>query len=167
MHCRRAYFLLLAGELLWISLLVLTPYLASKRFTLASDFFYYFFSHFCHQKPERSFFLWGEQIPVCARDVSVYVAAFFSSVVYPTVKRMCSTGLPSKWYLVVFLFPMAVDGTTQLLGFRESTNFLRFVTGLWAGLIAPFYFIPLMMSSSSVDVEDSHSSNGEGIHEVA
>jgi uncharacterized membrane protein len=34
---------------------------------------------------------------------------------------------------MVALTPMAVDGLTQLLGWRESSNNLRFVTGALAG----------------------------------
>jgi uncharacterized membrane protein len=164
MECRRAYFLLLAGELLWLSLIVLTPYLAAKEFQLPSKFLYYFFSHFCHQRPERSFFLFGKQLPVCARDVSLYMAAFISSVSYPKLRNICTTTMPSKLYLVLFLLPMALDGGTQLLGLRESTNLLRCITGILAGLIAPFFAIPLMMGScSSIDVENSESSNREGV----
>jgi uncharacterized membrane protein len=160
MDCRRAYFLLLAGELLWLSLIILTPYLAAKGFKLPSTFFYYFFSHFCHQRPERSFFLFGKQLPVCARDVSLYAAAFVSSLLYPKLRPICSTTMPSILYLVLFLFPMAFDGGTQLLGLRESTNLLRCITGILAGLIAPFFVIPLMMGScSSIDVENGEGSN--------
>lgn len=160
MECRRAYFLLLTGELLWLSAIVVTPYLADKGFRLSSDFLYYFFSHFCHQKPERSLFLFGEQLPVCTRDVSVYAAVFVSSVVYPRLRDMCTPKMLSKWYLVVFLLPMALDGGTQLVGLRESTTCLRVITGFLGGLIIPFYVIPLLMAStSSVNVQDGQSSN--------
>lgn len=142
----------------------MTPYTASKGYTVSSNFLYYFFSHFCHQRPERSFYFCGEQMPVCARDVSLYVAAFISSIAYPKIRHLCSPGLPPTWVLFVFLLPLAFDGTTQLFGLRESTNFLRFLTGFWAGLVVPFYFIPLMMASPSIDVEESQSSNGESIH---
>ena len=167
MEYRRAYFVLIAGELIWLSLLMVTPYVAARQWIVSSRFLYYFFSHFCHQRPERSFFIFGEQIPVCARDFSLYVAAFISTIVYPKIRRLYTPVLPSVWYLVVFLFPMAVDGLTQLAGLRESTNLLRFITGFLGGLVVPFYFIPLMMASSSIEIEDCHSSNGEDIHEVA
>ena len=165
MKCRNAYFLLLSGELLWLSLLVITPYLAARHNSLSS-FFYYFFSHFCHQRPERSLFLFQKQLPVCARDTALYAAAFISSIGYPFFRRICTPTMPSLRYLALFLLPMAVDGGTQLLGLRESTNTLRVITGGIAGLAVPFYFIPLMMASSSVEVEDSHSTDREGIHQV-
>ncbi len=167
MQCRKVYSMLILGELLWLSLLVATPYLASRDHGFWSTVFYSFFSHFCHQRPERSFFLFGEKLPVCARDTSLYVAAFISTMFYPAFRKTCSPSMPSKWYLLPFLLPMAIDGIIQLVGLRESTNFLRFVTGFWAGLIVPFYFIPLIMASPSVQIEDSHGSDGKSVHDVA
>ncbi len=40
-----------------------------------------------------------------------------------------------SWLLLALLLaPTAVDGTTQWFGFRESTNFLRIITGAPYGL---------------------------------
>lgn len=36
---------------------------------------------------------------------------------------------------LVAVAPMAVDGLTQLLGMRESDNYLRFFTGALAGAV--------------------------------
>lgn len=36
---------------------------------------------------------------------------------------------------VVAIGPMAVDGVTQLLGWRKSDNYLRFLTGGLAGAV--------------------------------
>lgn len=38
---------------------------------------------------------------------------------------------------------MAVDGTTQLIGLRESFNELRFITGFIAGFTVVFYILPI------------------------
>lgn len=35
---------------------------------------------------------------------------------------------------MIFLAPIAIDGLTQFLGFRESTNELRIITGSLAGI---------------------------------
>ena len=40
---------------------------------------------------------------------------------------------------------MAVDGTTQLIGLRESFNELRFVTGFIAGFVGVFYILPVFL----------------------
>ena len=68
---------------------------------------------------------------------------------------MCSPDMIPKVYLIVFLLPMAVDGGTQFLGLRESTNVLRALTGFSAGLIVPFYVIPFVLASTlPVDIKD-------------
>lgn len=114
----------------WCLLILLTP-LTVDRVPKAGIFLYLFFSPLCHQLPERSFFLFGHQLPVCARCLGIYAGAFLGSF-------FAKKESPSPWVLVAGLFPMAVDGGTQLL-FRESTNFLRLTTGLIAGFVTVFY----------------------------
>jgi uncharacterized membrane protein len=167
MKYKRAYLFLVLGETLWLFFIVITPVMAFYGLKLPSQFFYYFYSHFCHQLPERSLFLYGEQLPVCARDTAVYAALLATTLIYPLVRALPTREIPSKWYLVVFLFPIALDGGTQLIGLRESTNMLRIITGAIAGSIVPFYLIPLMMASTSIDIEECHGHNREDIDEVS
>ncbi|MBU7042775.1 MAG: DUF2085 domain-containing protein [Theionarchaea archaeon] len=164
MNYKRAYLLLILGETLWFLSIVITPLLTAADLRAPAHFLYYFYSHFCHQIPERSLFLWGEQLPVCARDVAVYAALIPATVLYPLLRPLHTSKLPSKWYLIIFLFPIALDGGTQLIGLRESTNLLRILTGSIAGSIVPFYLIPLMMASTSIDIEECHSNNREDIY---
>jgi uncharacterized membrane protein len=78
-----------------------------------SDAIFRFFSIFCHQLPYRSLFFGDIQCPVCARCASIYVF----------------------WLLLALLLaPTGIDGTTQLMGWRESTNVLRLITGAPYGL---------------------------------
>jgi uncharacterized membrane protein len=36
----------------------------------------------CHQRPERSFFLWAHQMPVCARCTGIYAGAALGAMVF-------------------------------------------------------------------------------------
>ena len=40
---------------------------------------------------------------------------------------------------------MGIDGTTQLIGLRESFNELRFITGFIGGFVALFYILPVLL----------------------
>ncbi len=86
----------------------------------------------------------GYKIPVCARDVGIYFAMLMGGVLVLALGHASMREWPSPWYLVLALIPMAIDGGTQALGWRESSNFLRLVTGFVTGIALPFYFVPLL-----------------------
>jgi uncharacterized membrane protein len=73
----------------------------------------------CHQRPERSFFLDGRQVPICARCFGVLIGTAM-------VPLYCHNLLVAT----VLIAAMFLDGGTQLLRLRESTNWLRFITGI-------------------------------------
>lgn len=86
----------------------------------------------CHGLPQRSFETFGTTMPVCARCVGVYVGLLAGLVAFaflPWVTERVMRGIA-----MVAVAPLAVDGFTQLLGLRESTNPLRLATGIAAGL---------------------------------
>jgi uncharacterized membrane protein len=117
----------------------------------------------CHQLPERSFFGGGVQAPVCARDTGIYIGfcvalALIALLHRPERRR----GFPTVWGWIAFslmIGSMALDGGTQLVGLRASTNELRLMTGLLSGfaiamLLAPMLNDTLWRASSSRQVLD-------------
>ena len=87
----------------------------------------------CHQKSERSFFVRGRQFHICARCTGILTGYFLSPFMYFADSKVITTTF------LTFTFLMAVDGFTQLYGLRESTNRLRFITGLgWGVTFFPF-----------------------------
>jgi len=82
---------------------------------------------------------------VCARCFGIYTGILFGMLIYPLVKRLDDFKTPNKWYLILALTPMGIDGTTQLLGLRESFNELRFITGFIGGFVALFYILPVFL----------------------
>lgn len=85
----------------------------------------------CHQLAKRSYFINGNQMPYCARDVGV----FFGLAIGTGITAFACIRI-KWWWLVLGLIPIGVDGTTQLLTSYESTNLLRITTGGLAGIIA-------------------------------
>ena len=88
----------------------------------------------------------GYKLPVCARDVAIYLAMLLGALVLPFVRKVESEMWPNKWLLVAVCVPIGIDGVTQLVGLRESSNFLREVTGVIVGFALPFYIVPMLNS---------------------
>lgn len=82
----------------------------------------------CHQKPERSFFLYGYQFPLCSRCTGVligYLCSFF---------LLAFDLLIPITVCILFLVPLVLDGMIQLLFYIMSNNTRRFVTGVLFGV---------------------------------
>ena len=124
----------------------LAPYLYDIN-TAASVALYSIYKLVCHQMPSRSFFIFGHQMAVCARCFGIYTGFLVGMLIYPFVKKLNNFKTPNKWYLIMALMPMGIDGTTQLIGLRESFNELRLITGLIAGFVGVFYILPVFLSS--------------------
>jgi len=84
----------------------------------------------CHQRSNRSFFLNDNQLPFCARDVSIFLGLAIGAALL----IFLSLELHIFWILLG-LVPMALDGGIQLFTSYESTNLMRFLTGILAGIV--------------------------------
>src|SRR5437667_3909318 len=106
-----------------------------------------FFSlHFvCAQIPSHSFYVFGHQLGLCERNLSIYTSMFLGSLVFVLSKQRMP-GLP-WWFWILMLLPMACDGITQMFGWRESTWVLRIVTGTLFGLGNIWFVLPLIQKS--------------------
>ena len=98
------------------------------------------YSTMCHQMPSRSFYVFGQQMAFCERMLAIHAAFFLFGMVYILSRRRLKS-LPT-WLAVVYSIPIAVDGFTQLFGWRESTWELRLVTGGLFGLTVVWYVFP-------------------------
>ncbi|MDD5337440.1 MAG: DUF2085 domain-containing protein [Candidatus ainarchaeum sp.] len=88
--------------------------------------------------------LTGYKFPVCSRDVAIYGAMLLGGLLFPFVRKIDDRIAPPLIYFIIALVPIALDGGTQLVGLRESTNMLRLITGFIAGFPIPFYAIPII-----------------------
>lgn len=82
----------------------------------------------CHQIAERSYYLNGNQMPFCARDLGLFVGLALG---FAIVSFFRFRGNP--FLLLLGLVPMGVDGGLQLVTTYESTNPVRLATGILAG----------------------------------
>lgn len=93
---------------------------------------------FCHRIPNRTLRFRGRYFPVCARCTGIYLGALFTILPHYFIKDSHFSILTDYKYLVLISFilmvPTLIDGTTQLLRWRKSNNFIRVVTGLSCGI---------------------------------
>lgn len=148
------------------------PFLAPVLMNAGLDQFaapiYRIYSFLCHQMPQRSFFLFGDQFmyPIAEiqtawensinplvlrrflgnpslgwkvawsdRMVYMYSSVFIASLIWYPIRRKIRE-IP-VWAFLLFLLPMALDGTTHMFsdfagigqGFRDSNLWLAALTG--------------------------------------
>ncbi len=118
---------------LYVGLPFLAPVLLVNGYTGAANTIYGFYQAACHQLPSRSYFILGEQVAFCQRDVAIYGAFLLGGLGYTLVRsRLKPPQL--RWY-VFFLWPIALDAGTQLASDWLSSGVS--MTMLWAiGFIA-------------------------------
>jgi hypothetical protein len=149
---RRAF---VGASMTWLVALPLATFASSRPYPptpvyLLSFGTYLVGSLLCHQRPERSFFLWGSQMPVCARCTGIYAGAAIAALALPFVARLKpsrSTGVPpplaseggalhwARMLLIVSIVPAAAT-----LGYEWTTgntppNWIRALSGLPIGVV--------------------------------
>jgi uncharacterized membrane protein len=103
---------------------------------------YALFSGFCHQLPERSLFLFGGRMAVCARCAGIYAGMVLGSAAFPALN--VGKRPPRGLFLLAASMPMVVDGLGQFLGLWGGFSLLRLATGLVFGFALPMYLIPAL-----------------------
>ena len=96
----------------------------------------------------------GYKVALCERDVAIYGGILLFGLIFTlTGKRI----KPLPWYLwlMVGIMPIAIDGFSQLLSqpplnmfpYRESTPFLRSITGFLFGFTTAWFGYPIVEES--------------------
>ncbi|RMF04295.1 MAG: DUF2085 domain-containing protein [Chloroflexi bacterium] len=165
---------LLAFNSFW-GAFVITPWLAPIfmhiGWTWPGRAVYFIYNFFCHQLPERSWFLFGPQfsysqaqiaaawnttVPAISNElirrqfigtaeigwkvawsdrmVSMYGSIFLFGLLYALLRQMDVRVPPMPWWLfLIFITPMAIDGTTHLINDVLRAQFRQ--TNEWAALL--------------------------------
>jgi uncharacterized membrane protein len=98
----------------------------------------------CHQLPDRSFHIAGQQLPLCARCSGTFTGALIGFVMLTLWGRRRAATLPPApitVVLVCFIGILAVDGINSYLTFfprlphlYQPHNWLRLTTGMLNGI---------------------------------
>lgn len=134
MHLSRSirYWLLLSATLAWLFMIFYAPW-ARAHESMISFLIYKFFSSICHQLPERSFYLWGFPLAVCARCLGIYLGFGLALIVFPLFPSGCRILLMKPRLILLFVIPMGAD----LLW--TNTLISRLVTGAIAAAPVSFF----------------------------
>ncbi len=111
----------------------------------------------CHQLPTHSFFLGGQQLPLCARCTGIYLGFMVGIAGMALLGKLGATLWPPRAVTTVLMLSMAMmigDGFNSLTaslpeGFQayQPTNLLRLVTGIAAGTSRALLLVPLLNDS--------------------
>jgi uncharacterized membrane protein len=124
--------LLAVTALVWLALLVAAPVLppgiAAALYAIGSQI--------CHQHPDRSFHLFGAQLPVCARCAGIYAgAAVGSMIALGTRPRARLAMMPSRALLITGAIPTALTLAAEWSGMWAGSNNWRAAAGLPLGCV--------------------------------
>lgn len=84
----------------------------------------------------------GYKIALCQRDLAIYGSMLVVGLLYGVMRRRRAIRPLKVWMFALFLIPIAVDGLSQLPGWRESNWVLRTVTGTLFGIGVVWLFYP-------------------------
>jgi len=140
----KPYFAILAIIFILVCIILITPalFLINPELTPLTESITAIFRIICHQQPERSYYIYGHQLPVCARCTGIYTGLLTGCLLYPLFKRVSSIKIPDIKYLVLFLVPFLFDGIMQTFHIYQTSNITRTIIGIWGFIAIPFYAIP-------------------------
>jgi Predicted membrane protein (DUF2085) len=154
---RRAF---VGASVTWFVALPLATFASSRPYPptpvyLLSFVTYLVGSLLCHQRPERSFFLWGSQMPVCARCLGIYAGAAIAAIALPfarlkpsrlrspakrasfgEARRSAGGALRSaRMILIVSIVPAAATLLYEWTTGDMPANWIRALSGLPIGVV--------------------------------
>ena len=98
----------------------------------------------------------GYKVALCQRDIGIYAGILLFGLIY-TITRHRIKSLPWYLWVIIGILPIGIDGVSQLISqppfsdvlrlsfitYRESTPFLRTLTGLLFGITTAWFGFPV------------------------
>ena len=122
--------------LTFVAAVIAAPYLLTHGFPALGLAVYRGFAIVCHQQPERSFWIFGAEMAICARCLGIYLGAA-AGLLFGTSRRIAFR------LLIVAAALNLLDVVTEFAALHGNWVAIRFVLGLVLGAAAA-----LMISSS-------------------
>src|SRR5689334_5566518 len=125
-----------------VSLIFVAPIAAANGHPALAEVIYHPFGIFCHQRPDRSYFIEGHKLAVCSRCTGLYAGFAITLLLYPLLRSLRNNVNPPRQYLILAAIPLGIDFSLTFFGFWENTHTSRLLTGLLLGSVAVFYVMP-------------------------
>jgi uncharacterized membrane protein len=141
-QARKVWIIGLTIVALWTLAIIAAPVAkANDLLTIANPLFS-FFSYICHQIPDRSFHVLGEQFGVCSRCFGVYFGILAGFAAYPIWRSIDTTEPLPRFWLFLSIIPISIDWSLTIFGIWENTQWSRFITGLILGFACAIFIVP-------------------------
>ena len=128
--------------------IIVAPLAEARGYEDLADGIYRAFAPFCHQFPERSYFIDGHKFAVCSRCTGIYFGFAFTLLLYTLVRSLRNAEFPARHWILLAALPLAIDWSLTFFGIWENTHTSRLVTGLLLGSTAVFYVMPGLVDLS-------------------
>jgi uncharacterized membrane protein len=125
-----------------VSMIVIAPVAAASGHSEVAEGIYRGFGIFCHQRPDRSYFIDGHKLAVCSRCTGLYSGFAFTLLIYPLLRSLRSAATPPRRVLLIATLPLLLDFSLTFYGIWENTHTSRLLTGALLGSVAVFYVMP-------------------------
>ena len=120
------------GAAVWLAALVQAP-----------DWLFPLGAFVCHQRPERSFFVGGHQIAVCARCLGLYTGSALTAPV-ALIAAASLAGRRARLLALAAALPTAITWSLEFAGLVHFSNIARFVAALPLGMAASWLVIGVL-----------------------
>jgi len=125
-----------------VALIFVAPVAAAGGHNEWAEVIYRAFGIFCHQRPDRSYFIEGHKLAVCSRCTGLYAGFAITLLLYPLVRSLRTAANPPRIFLILAALPLGIDFSLTFFGFWENTHTSRLLTGALLGCVAVFYVVP-------------------------
>lgn len=125
-----------------VVLILVAPLAAAGGHPAWAEVIYHAFGIFCHQRPDRSYFIEGHKLAVCSRCTGLYAGFAITLLLYPLIRSLRNNTNPPRIFLILAAIPLGIDFSLTFFGFWENTHTSRLLTGALLGSVAVFYVMP-------------------------
>jgi uncharacterized membrane protein len=125
-----------------VLLIVMAPIAAVSGHSGIAEGIYRGFGIFCHQRPDRSYFIEGHKLAVCSRCTGIYAGFAVTLLIYPLVRSLRSASTPPRKLLFFAALPLLLDFSLTFFGIWENTHTSRLLTGAFLGSVVVFFVMP-------------------------